>query len=59
MVGVSEFQEGKLGLIILKTDRDRAKKVKRKILKNNSFCLKVVFFLTKTVIIINLVNNNI
>ena len=31
-----------------KIDQDTAKTVKRKILKNNSFCLKVVFFLTKT-----------
>ena len=30
-----------------KIDQDTAKTVKRKILKNNSFCLKVVFFLTK------------
>ena len=34
--------------VALKIDQDTAKTVKRKILKNNSFCMKVVFFLTKT-----------
>ena len=44
-----EFQNGKMGKNSSKIDQDTAKTVKRKILKNNSFCLKVVFFLTKTV----------
>ena len=42
-----EFQNGKMGKNSSKIDQDTAKTVKRKILKNNSFCLKVVFFLTK------------
>ena len=33
-----------------KIDRDRAKNVKLQILENNSFCLKIMLFLTKTVI---------
>ena len=40
-----------------KIDQDKAKNVNRKILKNNSFCLKIVFFLTKTVIFQNFTFN--
>ena len=47
---LSEFQNGKMGLYSSKIDRDRAKTVKCEFLKNNSFCLEIVFFLTKTVI---------
>ena len=42
-----EFQNGKMGLYSSKIDQDRAKNIKRKILKNNSFCLEIMFFLTK------------
>ena len=45
-----DFQNGKMSKNSSKIDQYTAKTVKRKILKNNSFCLKVVFFLTKTVI---------
>ena len=49
-----EFQNGKMGKNSSKIDQDTAKTVKRKILKNDSFCSfcsKVVFFLTRTVIL--------
>ena len=44
---LSGFQNGKMGLYSSKIDRDTAKNVKIQILKNDSFCLKIVFFLTK------------
>ena len=47
-IRLREFQNGKMSINSSKIDQDRAKTVKRKILKNNSFCSKVVFFLTKT-----------
>ena len=53
MIRLWEFLNGKMGLNSSKIDRDTAKSVKLEILKNNSFCLKIVFFLTKTVIFQN------
>ena len=46
-----EFQNGKMGLYSSKIDQDTAKNVQLKILKNKSFGLKIMFFLTKTVIL--------
>ena len=37
-----EFQNGKMGLNSSKIDRDTAKSVKLQILKNSSFCLKIL-----------------
>ena len=50
MTRLWEFQNGKMGLHSSKIDRDRAKNVKRKILKNFSFCVEIVFSLTRTAI---------
>ena len=42
-----------MGLYNPKIDQETAKNVKIQIMKNNNFCLKTVFFLTKNVIFQN------
>ena len=42
-----------MGSYSSKIDRDTAKKANIKILKYDNFCLKIVFFLTKTVVFQN------